>query len=369
MSINSQKNKKIIFTGGGSAGHVTPNLALIRELRKKKWEVYYIGSKNGLEKEIIEKVIPEVPYFNIPTGKLRRYFSLENFFDPLKILAGIIKAYFLCKKIQPNIVFSKGGFVAFPVVVASWLNHIPVIVHESDFSPGLANKLSFSFARKICVSFSETEKYLDYKNKAKLVVSGTPIREELFSGDRKKGLAICGFNENKKVILVQGGGLGSDLVNNIIRDLLPKLLVDFQVVHITGKNKISQNSDCVGYIQFEYLNEDFPDVLASADLVISRSGANSLLELITLHKPHILLPLSAKASRGDQLLNAKHFADLGVSYVIYPEDLTLENLTAEIYRLNNNLAEVKMALNKLQLLDSVSIICKVINEIGIKNEQ
>jgi len=351
--------KKIIFKGGGSAGHVTPNLALIQELRDKSWYVYYIGSKDGLEKSILHKVVPIVPYFSVPTGKFRRYFSLKNFLDPLKIFAGILKAYFLCRKIKPNIVFSKGGFVAFPVVVAAKLCGIPVIIHESDFSPGLANRLSFPFANKICVSFAETEKYLSTKNKAKLIISGTPIRKELFCGNRDTGLKICNFNEQKKVILVQGGGLGADSVNKIIREALPELLPNLQIVHIVGNGKIDRRVEMAGYVQFEYLNEELPHVLKLADMVISRAGANSVHELIALQKPHILLPLG-KGSRGDQLLNAKYYAGLGVSSVIYPDNLNVGNLLKEIYNLHDHLGEIRTALKKLPSLNSASIIYNII---------
>lgn len=360
MKKTAQKNKRIIFTGGGSAGHVTPNLALIAKLKKEHWQIYYIGSKNGQEKHIVQKI--NIPYFSIPTGKLRRYFSWQNFIDPWKILFGIISSYILCWKIRPHIVFSKGGFVAFPVVVAAWAYRIPVIVHESDFSPGLANRFSFPFASKICFTFEDTKKYINPKYKNKLVWSGTPIRPELFNGDAAMGRKICGFNNNKKVIFVQGGGLGADSVNKIIRELLPALQKDFQIIHSCGKGKVDHTFDeFPSYYQSEYFHEELPHILACADLVISRAGANSVHELLALKKPHLLLPLSQKSSRGDQLLNAKHYASLGLSTVIYPEGLNAKNLQEKIYTLSNNLANCQKALQKYQIPNGVDIICSLIS--------
>ena len=369
--MSNRKSKRIIFTGGGSAGHVTPNLALITKLHKENWDVFYIGSQHGLEKDLITKITPKIPYYSIPTGKLRRYFSLQNFADPFKIVVGMLKAGFLCHKIKPQIVFSKGGFVAFPVVVAAWLLHIPVIVHESDFSPGLANRLCFPFARKICISFAQTESYIPAKHKSKLVVSGSPIREELFNGDKELGRKICDFSTDKKTILVQGGSLGAAPINKIIHELLPKLLPDFNVAHSVGKNNIDTSlSNIPGYRQFEYLDAELPHVLSLADFVISRAGANSVHELIALKKPHILLPLSREGSRGDQLLNAKYYADLGVSYVIFPENLTAEVLMREIYKLSDNLALVTKAFKNLQYPDGVAIIYTLIQAaVGIESDR
>ena len=359
MKKTAQNNKRIIFTGGGSAGHVTPNLALIAQLKQEGWQIYYIGSKNGQEKHIVQKI--KIPYFSIPTGKLRRYFSWQNFIDPLKIFFGIINAYFLCWKIRPHMVFSKGGFVAFPVVVAAWAYRIPVIVHESDYSPGLANRLSFPFASKICFTFEDTKKYINPKYKNKLVWSGTPIRPELFKGDAALGRKICGFTNDKKVIFVQGGGLGADDVNKLIRELLPALQKDFQIVHSCGKGKIDYNFDeFPDYHQSEYFHEELPHILACSDLVISRAGANSVHELLALKKPHLLLPLSQKSSRGDQLLNAKHYANLGLSAVIYPEDLNTKTLQEKIHNLSNDLANYQKALLKYQMPNGVEIICSLI---------
>jgi len=344
--------KKIIFTGGGSAGHVTPNIALIKKFIQENWEINYIGSKNGIEKELITPL--NIAYYAIASGKLRRYFSWQNFLDPWKILWGIFQAYFLCLKLKPQIVFSKGGFVAFPVVVAAWLNRIPVIVHESDFSVGLANKLCFPFAKKICLTFPETAKM--FRSKKKLVVTGTPIREEFFTGDAKKGQELCNFTQEKKIILVFGGSLGAEAINKVIRTLLPKLLINYQIAHVCGRGKIDTTINFSGYKQFEYLTAEFPHLITAADLVISRAGANAIYELIALRKPNILLPLSKTSSRGDQILNAKYCAKNGYSQIILAEDLTPELLLEKIQYVDQHTKEIINQLEKFVIQDSIQMI-------------
>ena len=353
--LNSNAHK-IIFTGGGSAGHVTPNIALINECRNHGWDVNYIGSKHGMEKELIATLA--IPYFAITTGKLRRYFSWRNFIDPFKILRGIWQAFWLCRKISPLIVFSKGGFVAFPVVIAAWLNRIPVIVHESDLTPGLANKLSFPFADQICVTFAVTKEHIMQQDK--VVVTGTPIRPELFHGDAANGLRLCGFTADKPVILIYCGGLGSQAINRNIRALLPQLLNNFQVIHICGKNNIDPKLEQPGYKQFVYLQQELPDIMACTDLVISRSGANSLYELLTLQKPHILIPLPKKASRGDQIVNAQYFAKQGMSQVIFEETLTPAKLYEKIVWLYEHKQETLDKLASYKKTNSVAIIYDIL---------
>lgn len=343
----------ILFTGGGSAGHVTPNLALIKKFQKENWQTIYVGSADGIEKNIISRI--NIPYYSVASGKLRRAFSWKNFLSPFQVIQGIVQAFLLCRKLKPQVVFSKGGFVAFPVVVGAWLNRIPVIAHESDLSPGLANRLSFPFAKRICVTFPEGVNF--FKNKSKVLVTGTPIREELFHGNAEEGRKLCGFNTEKKIILVYGGGLGSDIINRNIRAILSKLLEQFQIVHLCGKNKIDSNIEPItGYKQFDYINEELPDLFACANLVISRAGANSLYELLALQKPHLLIPLSKKASRGDQLQNAAYFAKLGLSEVIYEEDLTNETLAEKIIWLAQNEETIKQKLKNFKLPDSVQMI-------------
>lgn len=343
----------ILFTGGGSAGHVTPNLALIKKFQTENWQTIYAGSADGIEKNIISRI--NIPYYCIASGKLRRHFSWQNFLSPFKVIQGIVQAFLLCKKLKPQIVFSKGGFVAFPVVMGAWLNNIPVIAHESDLSPGLANRLSFPFTKKICVTFPEGANF--FKNKSKVIVTGTPIREELLQGNAEQGRKFCGFNTEKKIILIYGGGLGSALINQTIRNLLPQLLSQFQIIHLCGQNKTDTNfENLTGYKQFEYINEELPNLFACADLIISRAGANSIYELLSLRKPHLLIPLSKKASRGDQIQNADYFAKLGLSEVIYEENLTNEKLFEKIIWLSNHQRGIEKKLNDFKLPESVKMI-------------
>lgn len=351
-------NPKIILTGGGTAGHVTPNLALIEHFGQANWEIFYLGSKNGIERQLIEAA--NIKYYPILTGKLRRYFSWKNFSDFFKIILGTCQAFFLCRKLKPKIVFSKGGFVAFPVVVGAWLNRIPVISHESDVTPGLANKLIFPFATKLCVNFEETKKY--FKNQQKIVVTGTPIRENLLHGDAQRGQEICGFNQDKKIILVFGGSLGAEKINQTIRALLPALLSEFQLVHICGEGKIDPNCNYDGYKQFTYLNEDFGHILACADLVISRAGANTVYELLALHKPNILIPLGTAFSRGDQIINAQYASSHGFSQMLMEEKLTPESLLNKIRWIFDHQTEIATALTKFNPLNSIQIIFELLTQ-------
>lgn len=324
--------KRIILTGGGTAGHVTPNLALIPKLQKEGWDIRYIGSKSGIEKELIEE--KRIPYYGISSGKLRRYKDIKNVTDPFKVLVGLAEALKMINKLKPSIIFSKGGYVTVPVVVAGWLRRVPVIIHESDITPGLANKLAFPFAKKICTNFPET---LSYIPKQKAILTGTPIREELFNGDAKKGRRICNFNNNKPIIMMMGGSLGSIILNTVLRNILPVLLEPFNIIHICGKNNVKDSLNNIeGYRQFEYVDTELPHLFAAADLLISRAGANSISEILNLKKPNILIPLSAKASRGDQILNAHSFYKQGFSQVLEEEQLTEESLFETIMEIYKN---------------------------------
>jgi UDP-N-acetylglucosamine--N-acetylmuramyl-(pentapeptide) pyrophosphoryl-undecaprenol N-acetylglucosamine transferase len=306
---------RIVLTGGGTSGHVTPNIALIPELKKMGYDIKYIGSINGIEKQLIEK--EGIEYYTINTGKLRRYFDLRNFTDAFRVVDGLRQAYAILGKLKPDIVFSKGGFVSCPVVWAAWLRRIPAVIHESDMTPGLTNKLSMPFAKKVCYTFPESGNYIP---KDKGVQTGIPIRENLMKGSRNEGLKLCGFTGSKPVIMVIGGSLGSEKINGIVRKLLDTLLKDFNICHICGKGNLKpEYSDIAGYRQFEYVNEEQPHIFAMSDLVISRAGATVLFELLALKKPNILIPLSRAASRGDQILNAHSFEKSGFSCVLEEE--------------------------------------------------
>jgi len=315
--------KRIILTGGGTAGHVTPNLALLPSLKTEEYDVQYIGSYAGMEKSLVEDY--GIPYHGISSGKLRRYFDLKNFSDPFRVIKGFFEAKKLMKTLKPDIVFSKGGFVSVPVVIAAKQSGVPVIIHESDMTPGLANKLSFSSAVKICCNFPET---LDKLPEDKAVLTGSPIRAELMLGDASKAEEICNFTEDKPVIMVVGGSLGATSVNNIIRAILPRLTEKFNVLHLCGKGKLDESLvGTTGYFQMEYAKDEMKDLFALSELVVSRAGANAICELLALHKPNILIPLPASASRGDQLLNAESFRKQGFSVVLDEDkDLTEDSL-------------------------------------------
>lgn len=351
--------KRIVLTGGGTAGHVTPNIALIAKLREMDYDIHYIGSYQGIERDLIEKL--GVSYYGISSGKLRRYLDLKNFSDPFKVLKGYSQAKKLLKRIKPDVVFSKGGFVAVPVVLAAKKRKIPTIIHESDMTPGLANRLCIPSAYKVCANFPET---LNYLPKEKAVLTGTPIRKELFAGNKIKGLDFCGFSANKPIILVIGGSTGALKINEAVRNLLPTLLKRFQVIHLCGKGKMDEAyKDMEGYVQYEYISTELSDLFAAADIVISRAGANAICELLALKKPNILIPLSAAASRGDQILNAESFEHQGYSYVIKEEQLTNETLLLAVNEVYDNQEKYREAMQKSTQNDATKTICAMIEEV------
>lgn len=355
-SLNSPK--KIVLTGGGTAGHVTPNMALLPHLKEAGFEISYIGSYDGIEKKLIEDY--GIPYYGIATGKFRRYLDVKNLTDPFKVIKGFGEARKYLKRLRPDVVFSKGGFVSVPVVRAAASLHIPCIIHESDMTPGLANKLCIPVAKKVCCNFPETYNMLP---KEKAVLTGSPIREELTRGNPIAALDMCGFTSNKPVILVIGGSLGAASVNQALRDALPGLLKDFQIAHICGKDKIDESYlHTEGYIQFEYVKEELKDLFAMADIVISRAGANSICELLALRKPNLLIPLSAKSSRGDQILNAKSFETQGFSMVIDDDDLSPQLLTEKVLELYFTRQTYIDAMSKSNQLGSIKAIMKLIQD-------
>lgn len=318
--------KKILLTGGGTAGHVTPNLALVPYLKEAGFEIEYIGSYDGIEKQLVEAA--GIPYTGISSGKLRRYLDVKNLTDPFRILKGLHEARGYMKKHKPDVVFSKGGFVAVPVVLAANECHIPVVIHESDLSPGLANKLSIPKATKVCYSFPETAKYL---TRYESIHTGLPVRDELKAGSKAEGLSICGFTADKPVLMVIGGSLGSLAVNEAVRTSLDDLLSSFNIIHVCGKGKTDSSLEGKnGYRQFEYVGEELPHMFAAADLIISRAGANVINELAAICKPAILIPLGTNASRGDQLLNADSFKKRGFSAVLQEEDITPQILVKTV---------------------------------------
>ena len=352
--------KKIILTGGGTAGHVTPNIALLPHLKDEGYEVHYIGSYNGIEKTLIENL--GIKYYGISSGKLRRYLSIKNFTDLFRILKGMVQAKKLIKTINPDVVFSKGGFVTVPVVRAAGKKKIPTLIHESDMSPGLANRLASKYATKVCCNFPETVNMIA-DNKG--ILTGTPIREELKQGDRMAGLNYCKFNTVKPVIMVIGGSLGAVRVNEAVRAILPRLLEKFQIIHVCGKGKTDPAFyNTTGYCQFDYVTDELKDLFAAADIVISRAGANVICELLAMRKPNLLIPLSAEASRGDQILNAKSFKNQGFSSVLEESELSDNLFYDTIISLYENRDKYIKAMEEGAQGDSIKKIIGLIKEVS-----
>jgi len=353
-------NKSVILTGGGTAGHVTPNIALLPKLKERGYSVSYIGSYDGIEKTLITQ--EGVKYTGISSGKLRRYFDLKNFSDPFRVLKGYREAKKIMKKEKPSVVFSKGGFVTVPVVFAAKSLGIPVVIHESDLTPGLANKLAIPKASKVCCNFPETVKYLP---EGKSVLTGSPIRAELLTGDREKGAAFAGFSLDKPVLLIIGGSIGSVAINNAIRELLPELLKEFQIIHICGEGNLDQSLEGrEGYRQYAYVKEELKDLFALSDIVVSRAGANTICELLALKKPNILIPLPLSASRGDQVLNANSFEKQGFSMNVDQDTMTAESLLSAIRELYENKDSYIEAMKGSSQLDAVSTIVGLLDELA-----
>ncbi len=351
--------KKIILTGGGTAGHVTPHIAIIPRLKEMDYEISYIGTYDGIEKKLIEDV--GIPYYGIASGKLRRYFSWKNFSDPFRVIKGYNEAMKLMKTLSPDVVFSKGGFVTVPVVFAANKLGIPVVIHESDMTPGLANKLALPKASRVCCNFPETKENFP---EGVATVTGSPIRPELFNGDKEAAFKYCSFTDKKPTVLIVGGSTGSQSVNNAIRSCLDKLLIEYNVIHICGKDKTDPElNDKNGYAQFEYVKKELPDMFALADIVISRAGANAICELHALRKPNILIPLPLKQSRGDQILNAESFEKLGYSKVILEEDIEEDTIVNAVHEVFNNKDSYVEAMSRDFEKDSISLITEIIDSL------
>ncbi len=354
--------KRIILTGGGTAGHVTPNMALIPTLKEKGYDIHYIGSYDGIERKLIEEM--DIPYHGISTGKLRRYFALKNFTDPFRVVKGMSEAKKLVKELKPDVVFSKGGFVAVPVVLAAKSRKVPCIIHESDMTPGLANKIAIPKASKICCNFPETIEKLP---EGKAVVTGTPIREELFAGDAAAAMTFCGFKEVRPTLLIMGGSTGSVKVNESIWACLDELTKKYNIVHLCGKGKV--NSDIKNnehYVQFEYIKQELSNILALADVVVSRAGANAICELLALRKPAVLIPLSLEASRGDQILNAKSFDKSGYAKLLMEEDVNKESLVEAVNEVYDNRDNYIKAMELSTKSDAITLITDMIDELANK---
>lgn len=350
--------KRIVLTGGGTAGHVTPHLSLIPRLREMGYEIHYIGTENGIEHQMIAK-FPDITYHAVKSGKLRRYFSLQNFIDPFKVIWGALQSVAAILKIRPDVCFSKGGFVSVPVVVGAWLCRVPTICHESDLTPGLANRICAKFALKVCTTFPECAKALGKKG----VHTGTPLRPELFKGSRAAGLALSGFDGSRPVLLMTGGSLGAQSVNKCLRESLPELLKHMDVLHLCGKGNLDESlMDLKGYCQKEFLSEEMPDALAVADIVLSRAGSNTLSELLALQKPMLLVPYPLSASRGDQVENAKSYAAQGLARVLMQEDMTPQAMTEGLLKLLAEKDELHKAMEAYPVKDGTDKVLQLIQQ-------
>ncbi|WP_285891228.1 glycosyltransferase [Paenibacillus pasadenensis] len=430
-NIAVAEGKTIVLTGGGSTGHVSVNLALIPGLLADGWHVHYIGSKDGIERSLIEP-LDGVRYHSVSTGKLRRYWDKRNLTDVLRVVKGLAQAVALMRKLRPDVVFSKGGFVSVPVVLAAKLNGVPSIIHESDVTPGLANRIALPCASAVCTTFPETAAHIQ---KARVVQAGPLVRPELLAGDAERGRALCGFDRSRPVLLVMGGSLGSRRLNEAVAAALPELLTRWQVVHLRGKGQAAldpalvadetadmaemalreseeaqifsedesgtpqasdkayvsatagevtalaeetddttrsvmgkgllgqlADSPLTGYCSFEYLSEELPDVLALADTVLSRAGANAIFELLALQKPMLLVPLPLAQSRGDQIRNAASFEAAGLARVLPEEQLNTVTLQQELRMLTIDRAELQERMAAAAPADPLPLLHRLIRE-------
>lgn len=351
---------KIAFTGGGTIGHVAVNMALIPKAQQKNIEVIYIGSKHGIEKEVMIKTFPEVKYYSISSGKLRRYLSFENLKDIFKVQKGILDALAILKKEKPDIVFSKGGFVAVPVTIAAKMLNIKTIIHESDATPGLANKLALKFATRFYTTFEETLQFVP-ANKADYV--GSIVRDDLYSGDTNIGYQLTGFSNNKKVIMIMGGSLGSKIINKAVWKNLDVLLEKYQIIHLVGKGNADYSIKKEGYFQKEYISSDLMHLYKITDIMISRAGSNALYEFLALKKPMILIPLGLDQSRGDQIENAKIFQNKGIAEVLQENEVTSDSLTHAIDKIEQNYQSIIAIMeNEKTMYTADTLLQKIIDD-------
>jgi UDP-N-acetylglucosamine--N-acetylmuramyl-(pentapeptide) pyrophosphoryl-undecaprenol N-acetylglucosamine transferase len=312
-----RRKLRLALAGGGTGGHIMPNIAIINDLRMKlsadaedSPEILYFGTKKGMEEKLVAPL--GVKFRAISCGKLRRYFSLQNFADFFKIPVGIFQAYFTLLFFKPQVIFCKGGYVSFPVAVAGWLNRIPVVLHESDVVPGLANKLSARFSRVICVSWEETKKYFPLK---KVVFTGNPVRPEITEGNPEDAREFTGLKEKLPTVLIMGGSQGAESVNEAVFSILKELVRSYQIIHICGEKQVNEgqillrgNPHSERYKSFAFIGDNLKHVYSLSDLIVSRAGANSLFEIELLNKPSVIIPLGTKSSRGDQIVNAETYA-------------------------------------------------------------
>lgn len=340
---------RIILTGGGTGGHLTPLIAVAKKIKEKVPEVefYFIGPKGKMEDEIMGR--ENIPIRNILAGKLRRYFSFQNVVDFFKIPLGIIKSLWLLLVLMPDAIFSKGGYASFPVVVAGWLYRIPILIHESDSNPGLANSMLGKFSDRVAVAYVEAEKYFPA---VQVVLTGNPLSERISQGDANRARQTFGLTESKKVIYVTGGSQGAKSINDKILRILPQLMHKYQIIHQTGEydfenvvrvaGEIGFKAGRDGYYPIAFIKENIEDVFAVADLVISRSSATTISEIAANKKPAILIPLETSAS-DHQRMNAYSLARIGGCIVMEENNMGEHMLLEKI----NEIMESETLRSKL----------------------
>lgn len=315
---------RVVITGGGSAGHIVPAVQVINALKEKdpNLELLWIGSRIGMEKDLVPKY--GIQFQAVLTGKIRRYFSFSNITDFLRIPFGVIQAGKILASFKPQVVFSKGGFASIPTVIAAWMQNIPILSHESDIVPGLANKKLAWFTTKIALSFPDRRNYFE---KDKTFVSGFPIRQDIFNGDKERAIRFCNFtNPNQPILFITAGGQGSVRINNAIVPILPELVQKFNIVHQCGQfqyeellPQVQQYVDQGVYKIFPYIHNEMPDILKAADVIVSRAGS-TIFELAALHKRMLLIPLEESANN-HQHENAVFFAEAGLAKVLVEKNL------------------------------------------------
>lgn len=368
----------VAFTGGGSAGHVTPNLALIEALRAQGGEALYIGRgpeeraggrTPSVEQELTQ-AIEGLPFYEIPSERLRRYFDWRNFTMPFIVLTGIWRAYRHLKALKPNLLFSKGGFVSLPVVLGAWLNRTPVVLHESDGSLGLANKLSLPFTKVVCVAQSRARGGVRHPFVAH---TGTPIRRSFYEASAESARERFSLDGTRPLLLVFGGSLGAAHINSALRESLELLLERYEVFHVCGPGKVDSGSlerwSALGYHQVEYVSEGFADLLQAAHIVVGRAGANSIAELILLKTPALLIPLPTDSSRGDQLLNAQEYEHLGFGRHLRDEQLSAQSLLTKLEALEQGYEHHLDAMSRAPSADGALSTLAVMRQVVLATSE
>jgi UDP-N-acetylglucosamine--N-acetylmuramyl-(pentapeptide) pyrophosphoryl-undecaprenol N-acetylglucosamine transferase len=340
------ESKTIVFTGGGTAGHVLPNFPLIERFIANNWEIKYVGSKDGIESKIVQENFPNIEYKGITCDKLRRYVTYKHLFVPFKLSYGLFEAIRFLRKVRPKLIFSKGGFVSVPVCFAGWILGIPIVTHESDYSVGLANRIIFPMSKLIGVSFDKSIYGSGFKKR--MIQVGPLIRQSFIDKKKPDNMVIDFADKSKKTLLFMGGSIGAQSINLFIESNLKVLTDRFNIIHIRGKKNSFALKSSESYKVFDYLNDGLSYLISISDLVVSRAGANSIWETLILKKPMILIPLSKKSSRGDQIENAEYFKKLGVVEVLEDDSLNLETLNALIEEIFN---KYNLYLSRIANLD------------------